>query len=64
MSLQLQYNITENNFTLVLPISGGTISSVDWGDGSTDNLPTHTYLLAGLYNVSIEGGIKPNIYIS
>ena len=55
MSLQLQYNITENNFTLVLPISGGTITLVDWGDGSTDNLPTHTYLLAGIYNISIGG---------
>jgi surface protein len=55
MSLQLQYNITGNNFTLVLPISGGTITLVDWGDGSSDNLPTHTYLNSGLYDVSIGG---------
>ena len=55
MSLQLQYNIIDNNFTLVLPISGGTITLVDWGDGTSDNLPTHTYLDPGLYDVSIGG---------
>ena len=34
MSLQLTYNITNNNFTLILHISGGIVSSVDWGDGT------------------------------
>ena len=55
MSLQLTYNITNYNFTLILPISGGIVLSVDWGDGNIDSLKTHTYLNSGIYNISILG---------
>jgi surface protein len=57
-ALELTYFFPIYNFTLVLPIFGGTASSIDWGDGSpitTDDTRTHTYSLAGTYNVSILG---------
>jgi surface protein len=43
-------------FTLTLPIStGGTLSNVDWGDGTSDTSYSHTYAAAGTYTISITG---------
>ena len=64
MPLTLVYNITPG-FTLTLPISGGTISSVDWGDLTTNTLKTHTYVAAGTYTVMVSGtGITTFNYTS
>ena len=57
-ALELTYIFPDGGFTLVLPIFGGTASSIDWGDGSpptTDDTRTHTYSSAGTYYVSILG---------
>jgi len=62
--LILVYTITPG-FTLTLPISGGTISSVDWGNGTTNTLKTHTYVAAGTYTVTVSGtGITSFSYTS
>jgi surface protein len=55
--LVLVYNITVSGFELVLPLSGGTITSVDWGDGNTttDGSRNHTYTNSGTYTVSVNG---------
>jgi hypothetical protein len=56
-ALELTY-VFPSGFTLVLPIFGGTASSIDWGDGNpptTDDTRTHTYSSAGTYYVSILG---------
>jgi surface protein len=64
MSLILVYNITAG-FTLTLPIVNGTISSVDWGDLTTNTSNTHTYLAAGTYTVTVSGtGITTFNYIT
>ena len=55
--LVLVYNITVAGFELVLPLSGGTISSVNWGDGNTttNGSKNHTYTNSGTYTVSVVG---------
>jgi hypothetical protein len=43
-------------FTLTLPIStDGTITSVDWDDGTTNTSNSHSYASAGTYSISING---------
>ena len=68
-ALTLVYNIQGSNFTLVLPILGGTISSINWGDGTTTTGTgnynadkTHTFLHAGTYVVSILGTGITNLF--
>jgi len=53
--LILTYNITVSGFQLVLPLYGGTITNIDWGDGNTSTNQTHTYVSAGTYTVSVTG---------
>jgi len=55
--LVLVYNITVSGFELVLPLQGGTITSIDWGDGntSTDGSKNHTFTDAGTYTVRVYG---------
>jgi len=55
--LVLVYDITVSGFELVLPISDGTITSIDWGDGntSTDGSKNHTFTNSGTYTVSVLG---------
>ena len=53
--LILTYNITVPGFKLVLPIYGGTITNIDWGDGNTSTNQIYTYVSAGTYTVSITG---------
>ena len=58
--LTLVYNFPVDNTTLTLPIndggtSTGSITSINWGDGSSNSttLETHTYVTAGSYEVQI-----------
>ena len=37
--------------TIVLPMTAGP--TVDWGDGTVNNLNTHTYAVAGIKTVKI-----------
>jgi surface protein len=53
-ALVLVYNITVSSFTLVLPIQGGTITLIDWDDG-TGTTNSHTYSNPGTYTVSVTG---------
>ena len=55
--LVLVYNITVSSFTLTLPINTGTITSIDWGDGTvtSDQTISHTYTDPGTYTVLIIG---------
>jgi hypothetical protein len=41
--------------TIVLPMTAGP--TVDWGDGTVNNLNTHTYASGGVYTVTIEGAV-------
>jgi surface protein len=54
-SLVLVYNITVSGFTLTLPITTGTIISINWGDGITNASTSHTYATSNTYTVSISG---------
>ena len=61
------YMITEWNvsgdvgLTITLPVSGAGLNiTVDWGDGTTKEtitteFPTHTYAIAGVYEISVLG---------
>ena len=46
---------------LVLPLDGTVEATVDWGDGTTDNVtavrPEHTYAKAGEYYVTVTGKV-------
>ena len=55
--LVLVYNIGLPNYTLILPLFGGSVNLVDWGDGSTSNdgSRSHTYTSSGIYTVSVYG---------
>jgi surface protein len=53
--LVLVYNITVSGFLLELPINTGTVTSIDWGDGTTNTSTSHTYTSDGIYTVSILG---------
>jgi len=57
--LVLVYNIAVDGFTLILPLFEGNVTSVDWGDGSTDSsdVRTHTYISPGIYTVTVNGTI-------
>ena len=54
-ALVFVYNITVSSFTLTLPINTGSITSINWGDGTTNTLKTHTYANSGTYTVQILG---------
>jgi surface protein len=54
-ALVLVYTIPVSGFTLVLPIQGGTIDTVDWGDGNSDGASSHTYTNSGTYTVTVTG---------
>ena len=52
--LILVYQIPVSNFTLVLPLSGGSVTSVDWGDNNpTTTSLTYTYASPGTYTVTV-----------
>ena len=53
----LVYQLPNNNFTLTLPLYGGTASSINWGDGNitTDDNRIHTYATAGTYTIQVDG---------
>ena len=57
MALSLTYNIAVSGFSLTLPIFGGTVTQVNWGDGHIDNtdVRTHTYTSSGIYTVLVSG---------
>lgn len=42
---------------------GGTIISVDWGDGTTDATLSHTYSATGDYVIKVVGGTSITTYI-
>ena len=42
---------------------GGTITSVDWGDGTTDATKSHTYSAIGDYVIKVIGGTSISSYI-
>ena len=42
---------------------GGTITSVDWGDGTTDATKSHTYSTIGDYVIKVIGGTSITSYI-
>ena len=42
---------------------GGTITSVDWGDGTTDATKSHTYSAFGDYVIKVIGGTSISSYI-
>ena len=42
---------------------GGTITSIDWGDGTTNTTLSHTYSAIGDYVIKIVGGTSINNYI-
>jgi len=54
-ALVLVYNITVSGFELVLPLQGGTIGTVVWGDGNSDATNSHTYTNSGEYTVTVTG---------
>jgi len=41
--------------TIILPMTAGSL--VDWGDGTIDNLNTHTYSVGGVKTVKIDGAV-------
>jgi hypothetical protein len=41
--------------TIVLPMAAGT--TVNWGDGTTNALNTHTYTVGGVYTITIFGSV-------
>ena len=45
-TFDLVYTAIPAGFTLILPIIGGTVTTIDWGDGTTDALTTHEYVTA------------------
>lgn len=59
----VKVNVTEDKMKnkLVLPLDGTVEATVDWGDGTTDNVtavrPEHTYAKAGEYYVTVTGKV-------
>jgi len=55
--LELVYDISANSYTLTLPLIGGTITTVNWGDGITEtsDVRTHEYDVSGNYTVTVDG---------
>ncbi len=55
----LTYTVTSANTTTQLPLYGTVDCTVDWGDGTVENItssqPSHTYAEAGEYDISIKG---------
>ena len=52
----LQVSTTGSSSYIALPITGifGGVVTTDWGDGTIDNLTSHTYAAAGSYTISIS----------
>ena len=65
-----EWTITSDNRTIKLPVQGtGLNITVDWGDGTepeviTTEFPTHTYVLAGTYEISVLGTCPEWGYLS
>jgi surface protein len=53
-SLQLVFSIVSGD-TVTLNLSGGTITSINWGDGTTNTTLSHTYASTGSYTVDVSG---------
>ena len=59
----VKVDVTEDKMKnkLVLPLDGTVEATVDWGDGTTDNVtavrPEHTYAKAGEYYVTVTGKV-------
>ncbi len=54
--------VTTENKAIILNVSG-TITSVDWGDGTTDATLSHTYSAIGDYVIKVIGGTSICSYI-
>jgi surface protein len=55
-TLDLVFNVTGGSGgTVTLALSGGTITSIDWDDGTINTSLSHTYAADGTYNVSVAG---------
>ena len=54
LSIIATFNITEANTTITLKNLVG-MTSIDWGDGTTDSNLTHTYTAVGEYTAKIYG---------
>lgn len=53
----------DGGVTALLPLIGLTNCTIDWGDGSelahpTEKIPSHVYTKAGVYRVSVRGGVE------
>lgn len=59
--LILEYTITSPNTYITLPLLGTVNCTVNWGDGSAEDVntvkPTHRYAAAGVYQVKISGTV-------
>ena len=56
LPLDLVFTNIPAGFTLTLPITGGSISSINWGPVTlTDGVTTYVYATSGTYTVSITG---------
>jgi surface protein len=58
----LEYEITNPNTTISLPLAGTVNVTVNWGDGQIESFSTagdkpHTYTIAGSFTVSISGSM-------
>lgn len=66
--MMLTFDTSLGTNTIDLPLDGTVFVTVDWGDGSpletftTPTQPTHTYAVAGTYNVTIEGTLTEYSY--
>lgn len=51
-----------NSLVLPIPLLDAENLAIDWGDGTTNNLNTHTYTEQGIKRVKIRGFIKSFCY--
>lgn len=59
--LVLEYTITSVNTSITLPLQGTVNCTINWGDGSTEEVttvkPIHRYAETGVYEVKISGTV-------
>lgn len=59
--LVLEYTTTSANTPITLPLQGTVNCTIDWGDGTTQEVtavkPIHQYAQAGVYEVKISGTV-------
>jgi surface protein len=58
----LEYEITNPNTTISLPLAGTVNVTVNWGDGKTESFTTggikrHSYTTTGIYTVNVSGSL-------